>query len=140
MTSRQGFSYRRPRQDAGRIQGRQRRDAIVNQQWYLGTTEHDGVAALVTQPSDYLLEVGAGLIAENAIHQLVHDDGVDARPLFGIGHEMFNTSCRQLFRMDWPFHRVLGSRDGQLLEATLLSFGRYFFHNVQPWQRRTRRN
>jgi len=59
MTSRQGFSYRRPRQNASGIERRQRRDAVVNQQRYLGTTEHHGVAAFVTQPSDYLPEVRA---------------------------------------------------------------------------------
>src|SRR5258708_39905509 len=80
-------AQRRPREQAGGIEGRQRRIRVVHDQRDLGAAEHDSVAALVFYPFDDSLKVSHGLALEHAVNQFIHDYAIDFFAFGGVwGH------------------------------------------------------
>ena len=126
------------RQQAGRIERRQRRVAVVHDQRELGAAQHDGVAALDLHALDDLLQVGDRVGLEDAVDQLVHDDAVDLLALGEARAHVAQRAPSELLGIDLALGQPARAGDGDAQEAAAVGLGRDALGDVQPWQGRAR--
>lgn len=122
-------------EEACGVESGERRVGVVDEEWDLGATEDDGVAALVLEAGDDLLEGGDGFGFEDAIHELIEDDAVDGLALVRVGAEAVDSAGCKLVGVDIAFGEPAGSGDGDAAEASLGGGGGDDFGDVQPWSR-----
>jgi len=127
-------------EEAGRIEGRQRRLLGAHDQRDLRAAQHDGIAPLGLHAFDDLPEDRQRFGSKNAVHQLVEDDLVDLAAIERRRDAVADPVALEHLGIDLTFHGVPGSGDRHSPEASAPRLGRDLLHDVQPRQGRTLRH